>query len=566
MGTSIPLEVDRAAVPDQSPGGAPPVAVQTTGGAEGATICVGLILLAVFVSVLPVGYDYDRFALPKEFAVLALALSLLTVAIRRRATLEIGAADWLILLGLLGGALSAALADNKLMALRAISLSAAAALTFWLAQTLRAERTKVMACLVWALGIAAGLALAEASGLLDAMALRGRGPAGSAGNRNYLAHVLALGLPVLSWAVLSREAVAIRWEARIALTLSFCALTVTRCRSAWMSVLILMVVAVVTAAVRRRSYNVRLRSIEPLGWAALGVVVALLAPWQVKWAAERPYQQTLARLVDFSSGTGRGRLQQYVTSLQIVTDNPVLGVGPGNWSVHYAQVARADDASLFPGNPVPVQRFASSDYVAALAEYGTLPTLLFLLALGAIAASLLRSRRGSERAWALIGLGTMLVAGIVASVDAVLQRAEPVIVCALVLGLCFQRTASPTIRVPLAQRPLFAGALLLPLLLGALFAGRRICAAVIANPTEPAQRVARLSRAWEMDRSSYSIGASLAFHLMEESRCPEAILRAKEVLSLFPSHPGMRALVRGCESGAVRRGPTSCRSPEGKQN
>jgi hypothetical protein len=133
-------------------------------------------------------------------------------------------------------------------------------------------------------------------------------------------------------------------------------------------------------------------------------------------------------VVNYRGGSGQGRLKQWRNSARLVARSPVLGVGPGNWSVRYPAVAPAGDPSLArdgtTANPWP-----SSDWVAFASERG----LLGVGALGAAFALLLwrahqlvwRAATADER---LRGgaLGAVLAATVTAGAfDAVLLLAAP---------------------------------------------------------------------------------------------------------------------------------------------
>ena len=72
---------------------------------------------------------------------------------------------------------------------------------------------------------------------------------------------------------------------------------------------------------------------------------ALVLPNQLNWRSESPYLDSLAGVANYKEGSGRGRLIQYGNTLEMALDHPVLGVGPGNWPVHYPTY-------MSPGDPV----------------------------------------------------------------------------------------------------------------------------------------------------------------------------------------------------------------------
>ena len=135
-------------------------------------------------------------------------------------------------------AVSALFATNGWLAFRALGVSLAGATLFWCARTLaRAGREPAAADRVWPLAIVLGAltGLAQAYGLIDtSLASLSRAPGGTFGNRNFMAHLVAIGLPLLLY--LALEA---RSRARFALgaagvALAAAALVLSRSRAAWL--------------------------------------------------------------------------------------------------------------------------------------------------------------------------------------------------------------------------------------------------------------------------------------------------------------------------------------------
>jgi len=212
---------------------------------------------------------------------------------------------------------------------------------------------------------AAALALVVAVTVLVDAELPGRAaamraPGGITGNRNVAAEVMALAL-----------ALALPWlddspRRRPIAAVVAAAVTLTRCRTAWLA----LGVAVIAALASRRPRPFALA----LG-IALGVGVAVVVPTRLRWREAHPYADSAAHLVSVQEGSGALRLAQY----RLVASQPrdaMRGWGPGAWH----RIAGAADAEL-GRNYVP-----HSDYLRLFCD-GGLPALLGLLCLYA---SLLR--------------------------------------------------------------------------------------------------------------------------------------------------------------------------------
>src|SRR5690606_660209 len=230
----------------------------------------------------------------------------------------------------------------------------------------------------------------------------------------------------------------------------------TRSRAAWLGAAGSLATMLAAVWISRRTL---LRPVSParalliaLALAA-GAAAAILVPNRLQWRSDSPYAETLTNIAAYREGSGRGRLVQYRNSLQLVKDAPVLGVGPGNWFVHYPRVTTRNDPAFDRGDPIPTNPWPSSDWVAFLVERGVVGVLL-LVAAGASAAmtSLRRLRGDPQRALAAVALlGTLVATAITGAFDAVLLLAAPTYFGFTTLGLLLPGTR------PVVARELAAG-------------------------------------------------------------------------------------------------------------
>src|SRR5512147_929573 len=200
-----------------------------------------VIQAAAFVIVLaalpyPV-FELDRYTFPKELvlSVAALAATLLCLASARRLTVFVVDALLVAYLGV--SAVSALLATNGWLAFRALGVSLAGAALFWCARTVaRAGRgDALLKGLAAAVVLGALTGLAQAYGLVETnLASLSRAPGGTFGNRNFMAHLVAIGLPVLLYVALearSRTRFAI---GAVGVALAAAALVLSRSRAGWL--------------------------------------------------------------------------------------------------------------------------------------------------------------------------------------------------------------------------------------------------------------------------------------------------------------------------------------------
>jgi len=216
----------------------------------------------------------------------------------------------------------------------------------------------------------------------------------------------------------------VRIAAGLAWAVCALALVWTRSRTGWWGALAGLVALGVTLGLARRWKDLGLVA----AGAALSVAVGAATPVRLAWRGERPYLQSLSTMADLAHGSGRGRWVQAQASLNLVKDAPVLGVGPGNWVVHYPRVATPGEA-FDADAPFPTGRLMTNDVVAALVERGAWPLMAV-----ALSAWLWRRKRllavAHHDAW----WPTVVTLAVVALGDSVLQLPAPQAFVAVLLG------------------------------------------------------------------------------------------------------------------------------------
>ena len=390
---------------------------------------------AVVVAAPYKAFDLDRYFVPKELALLltaAIAGAIVLGAVRRIALTRV---DTLLAAFLVLSIVSAAAAVNPWLAWRAVAVSVAGVTLFWVARAISQAgyARSVLAGVGLAVVAAAATSLAQAYGAHSDLLSINRAPGGTLGNRNFVAHLAAAGLPVL---VLS--AVAARRFSRFVfgaagITIVVWALILTRSRAAWLAAGVagvLAVFVVVRAPGRWGGVANGFRVAVLILCAGVGVILAIALPNTLHWKSRSPYLDSAVGVADFREGSGRGRLVQYGNSLRMAMAHPLFGVGPGNWPVVYPRVATPHDPSLdddgMTANPWP-----SSDWVAYVSERGLLATAclgfalvgLVVTALGALPRQ--GTGGGADGLAALASLATIVAVVIVGAFDAVMLLPTP---------------------------------------------------------------------------------------------------------------------------------------------
>ncbi|HEX7243068.1 MAG TPA: O-antigen ligase family protein, partial [Longimicrobiaceae bacterium] len=404
-------------------------------------------------------------------------------------------------------------------------------------------------------GLGLAVALGAATSLLQTYGVRtdlfslNRAPGGTLGNRNFVAHLAAFGLPVLLLCALRAYRAPGFLLGAVGVALSAGTLVLTRSRAAYLALAaVLAVLLLGTMIVRpvRRSGRVLGRFVTVLGLAGAGVAAAVALPNTLRWRTETPYAETVRGVVNYQEGSGRGRLVQYRNSLRMAASSPLLGVGPGNWAVVYPEFASRRDPSMdrevagITSNPWP-----SSDWVAFLSERGVPAFVLLVLALAGLALSawrrMLSARDADEGLLALALLATLGAVATVGAFDAVLLLALPTLLVWAALGALAPAVEMRPARAAPALR---AGVLLLAALAAGASAARS--AAQIAAMDLYAGGGGReaLERAARLDPGNYRVRLRLARNSRSTaSRCEHA-LAARE---LYPSAGAAKRAAAGCD-------------------
>lgn len=474
---------------------------------------LGIGAAAVILAVSPrTAFDLDRFLVPKELALHATALVAGVCTLRRMRRTR---ADWL-LIGFLGlSALSALLATNKWLGLRALAVSASSIVLFWAARAVAeaGSERQLVNILAGAVVLAAATALVQAYGLETILFASTRVPGGTLGNRNFVAHIAALGLPLCLHAALRARRFAFGAAGVVAVS---AALVLTRSRAGWLAAAVALLFFTVFAFREHARRLVVLYAVM-----AVAAIAALLIPNALRWRSRNPYLESATGIVNYEEGSGRGRLVQNKQTLRLAAHHPLFGAGPGNWAVEYPAHATRNDPSLddsgMTTNPWP-----SSDWVAFVAERGLAATLL----LGVALLLMLRKRAAL--------LGVMAGAVVAGLFDAVLLLPAPAFLAWAAFGALQPAEDAPQTGGLKAAAPL----VLLVVAMGLARSAMQLTAIELFSTHSDR---AALERAAQLDPGSYRIHMRLAAR-GGKSRCAHAVAAR----DLFPNSPAAQAAARGC--------------------
>lgn len=337
----------------------------------------------------------EGFDLPKELALAATGLFALAFCVRDE-RLRLDAIDRLLWAGVALTVLSFAASGAFWPGIRGMILCTSCAATFTASRTLSREHGSEPLLRIAAMAVAmvATSMLLEAHGMLR-LSLPGRAPGGLLGHRNFAGHLCGLSLPLFVWLAVSSKTKT-RRAAIVALSLVMAALVLTRCRTAWVGAACGLAVfggclALIRGGPRPRSFAL------PAAALLLGLAAAVLPSNTLSWRTDRPFTETVGALADFSAGSGAARISLYRTTLAMIAAHPLLGVGPGGWTIEYVRYAPSDDPTVQRQHIYQSPPRATSDFLGLCAERGVLGLLLLLLPAVLLSLSAIRDLRDSNK-------------------------------------------------------------------------------------------------------------------------------------------------------------------------
>jgi O-antigen ligase len=471
--------------------------------------------------------------LPEELALATAALALLSLCIL--AGIELVRDRLFGLMGLLAVFEAASLlhAPNRALALRGTGLMVTGAVMFLVGRAVASrvpdeQRTSwLWAPLMVPVTLAAGSVIFEAFFPGCGLSRSGHSPGGFLGERNLAAQFLVLGLPALTLVATSSERRNLRWCAVGLVSLSVCAIVLTRTRSAWLTAAVLAVLGLVEA-LRSSSPTRRARAAALVVAVAIALAMTPRLPVHLAWGSAHPYRDTLFHLLDPHSPSGAGRLVQAKTTLRMAVAHPWLGVGPFQWAAQYPSFAAPNDPTLRPGY-WPTNRLPSDDLLAFLSERGWIAfslALCFFFLLFRVPGPDASLRRALLTALALLGC-----------LDAVLQMPVTLAFAAWQLGLTVPVAGPSPARARVAR--IAAAPALLTIAALILLAAARLSSFVVAVRT---RSVDDLELASKLDGGDVALRLVLAENLLDVGQCDRALQQLQAVQRFGLDTPALRDL------------------------
>ncbi|HEX2722432.1 MAG TPA: O-antigen ligase family protein [Gemmatimonadaceae bacterium] len=517
-----------------------------------AAIILALGVVAVmFASLAFKVFELDRYFVPKELVLNVAAFLVALTLLPRLRAMRFDVADALLAFFIAWSAVSAVFATNHWLAQRALAVTLSSALVFWSARMASAEGLgrPLLGAAALSTILVALTSLAQAYGVKSEHFTLARAPGGTLGNRNFIAHAVAIGFPVTVWWTITARGRVAALLGSIGVGLLAATLVLSRSRAAWLAVAVTSVVflGLLLLSLRyvdRRQTGGRLARIALT--SGLGALLAIVLPNQLNWNSDSPYLDSARKMVDYSSGSGRGRVAQYRNTLQMAAAHPVFGVAPGNWPVRYAKYAPSNDKSLtatgMTANPWP-----SSDWMAFISERGFVAALVLLGVFGTLFFRSLRRWKdhpdGDTVLLQVMAASTIVAAMITSAFDAVLLLAAPAFLVWLVLGVATgERRSEKEIAVS-GRKWMGVGALLF---LAAVSVARSATQVVSMSAVGTGGRTAAWVAGSVWDPGSYRINQRVAETYAGRGQCRRAAPFARRAANLFPNSSPARRVMRRC--------------------
>lgn len=217
----------------------------------------------------------------------------------------------------------------------------------------------------------------------------GSPPAATMANRNLLASALLLMLPMVALD-LYRSSGPWRLLAAVAIGLQVGIVVLTNSRSGWLALAILLPIVVAGGwrVSRMRGLNIGVRLSYASAWKTIlivGVAAAVLfATPLLRRTDQQSVTDRMATAFQTDQGSVAERLLLWDRTIRMYMDNPLIGVGPGQWKLHINSYGTSGLRSA--EGEVLFQR-PHNDFLWILAETGPIGLVAFLALLAVFLAA-----------------------------------------------------------------------------------------------------------------------------------------------------------------------------------
>jgi hypothetical protein len=497
----------------------------------------------------------DQYALPKDIVLGVFGFIAAVQCLAKRSPIRTDVVDGLFVAALCWGALlTPIVAVNAYESWRALAGFGAGLAVFMLARAAAAESDpeRLYRGLCAIIAVVSALVLLEAWGAIPFVSEPGRRPGATFGNRNLVARVLCLTLPLVCRQLFLADSVTVRRLFISIASASIAAIVMSRSRGAWLVTLVVAAGMPVVWRVTSPSVNVEYFMAGTRRWALAvlsGIALALLVPNRLDWSAQ-DFASSARRSLDYETGTGRERLRQAEVTWDMIASSP-LGIGPGNWSIVYPRYAGRDDPSLTPNGLFPGPRVPRGDALSLGAEFGLVGIATGITVAVFIVFLALRNLRNSPncmRGTAVMLIFVVLAALLLGLIEPVLRLSPSLGLLAVVVGAGIGDLLRLNGYIPIARlRISYLRAIMLGLVIASLSfadAARRDLTAlrIISSLDSPDD----LYRAVAVSPNNYEARMMAAYVLIRADQCDLAIPHLEHANRLQPYADAVKTLSMSC--------------------
>lgn len=202
-------------------------------------------------------------------------------------------------------------------------------------------------------------------------------PASTFGNKNTASHFIVLTLPLGIGLFLYTTNQKEKYIYILGVLIILIYLFYTKTRAGWLAVgveFLVLLIFIILDKIKNKT-NFKLKNQVPIFILLAFVLIAIanLTNKKIDFTANVSSIFSEATI----SEEGNARIQSWVNTLEIIKDNPIIGVGLGNWFINYPLYHnKAAQGRLFNENSQ--LRYAHNDYLETLAELGIIGFVLIL--------------------------------------------------------------------------------------------------------------------------------------------------------------------------------------------
>lgn len=194
-------------------------------------------------------------------------------------------------------------------------------------------------------------------------------PASFFGNKNMAVHFIVLTLPLGLGLLLQTKNQTQKWLLLLGLGIVVSYLLFTKTRSGWLALIVqLLLVSLFLFFIRKQ---IKLKFLPVIGGILILGVIAITSKINIQTTVTSIFKEMSL------SNKGNSRINSWINTLVMIGDNPIFGVGLGNWSIHYPKYHNAlIKGRLFDENAQ--LNNVHNDYLTILSELGLVGFVLLL--------------------------------------------------------------------------------------------------------------------------------------------------------------------------------------------